>query len=394
MAQRGVASAAGVDLTRAKAPAPPARLSPRWAAARVAGFKSTFAFASVAVRYLTTVFPLVARELAYWRVRADQIPDPKLRRLALDALRKRGNMEGAALFAAFAPRAHRAETTRALVTFQAAYNHLDILAEQPSDDPVGNGRRLHQALLAALDPSAQHGADQAHRDNGGDGGYLADMLDSCRASLAALPSYPAVAHAARTAAVRIVDFQSLNLSERQGSDEGLEQWARDQTRAGSGLRWWETAAAGGSSLGVHVLIGLAAEPAIEPAQMLAVDGAYFPWIGALHSLLDSLVDVAEDRSEGQRNLLGYYASPRDAAVHLRWLAERARAQARKLGHNHRHEVVLAAMASYYLSAPQAAAPQAHAIARSVVDASTPLLTCTLPLFRVARRVSSLARPSR
>jgi tetraprenyl-beta-curcumene synthase len=329
MVQRVVPSATDVDLSRATAPPAPARLGPRWPIAYAADFRSTFAFASVVVCYLTTVFPLVASELAYWRVRADQIPDPKLRGLALDSLRKRGNMEGAALFAAFAPRAHRAETTRALVTFQAAYNYLDMLAEQPSDDPVANGRRLHQALLTALDPSAQHSAERAHREQGRDGGYLADLLDSCRASLTALPSYAAVAQAARAAAARIVDFQSLNLSERQGGHEGLERWARDQTCAGSGLRWWETAAAGGSSLGVHALIGLAAEPAIEPAQMLAIDGAYFPWIGALHSLLDSLVDAAEDRREGQRNLLGYYASPRDAAVHLRWLAELASSQARR-----------------------------------------------------------------
>ena len=37
----------------------------------------------------------------------------------------------------------------------------------------------------------------------------------------------------------------------------------------------------------------------------AIEGAYFPWICALHSLLDRLVDVAEDERAGQRNLLSY-----------------------------------------------------------------------------------------
>jgi len=94
------------------------------------------------------------RELVTWRVHAGQVPDPVLRELALQALRKRGNMLGAALFAVLAPRGRRSEVVRALVAFQSAYNYLDTLAEQPSADPVGNGRRLHSALLLALEPGA------------------------------------------------------------------------------------------------------------------------------------------------------------------------------------------------------------------------------------------------
>ena len=41
--------------------------------------------------------------IARWQRLAQRIPDPELRRLALAALAKRGNIEGAAAFAAFAP---------------------------------------------------------------------------------------------------------------------------------------------------------------------------------------------------------------------------------------------------------------------------------------------------
>src|SRR6185312_9044343 len=99
-------------------------------------------FTATVVRYLTTVLPVVTRELRHWHAQASAIPDPTLRANALEALGKRGNMEGAALFAVLAPRSHRRLSVRALVAFQTAYNYLDMLAEQPSADPVANGAQL------------------------------------------------------------------------------------------------------------------------------------------------------------------------------------------------------------------------------------------------------------
>ncbi len=356
------------------------------------------AFGSSTLAYGASVLPSVARELSRWRARAQEIPSAPLRRLALAALRKRGNMRGAALFAVLAPRAGRAGAVRALVALQSAYNYLDTLAEQPSADPVGNGRRLHRALLVALDPDAGHEdyyASQSFDERGvaggdsGDGGYLRELVDTACACVSALPSFALVADPARMAAARIVDFQSLNLGERQGSAAGLERWGREQTPAGSGLCWWETAAAGGSSLGVHVLIGLAADPRLDPGDIAAIERAYWPWIGALHSLLDSLVDVAEDRRDRQRNLLGYYASPAQAAERIVAIALRARAEARGLAHGQRHELIVTAMACHYLSAPEARAPEVRAIASGVAQAAGPLVRPALPLFKATRTAARI-----
>jgi len=87
------------------------------------------AFVDAALRYWLTVFPRVGRGLRHWHERAGQIPDQELRRIAFDSLRKRGNIEGAAAFAAFAPRSRRAAVVRALVALQAAYNYADLLSE-------------------------------------------------------------------------------------------------------------------------------------------------------------------------------------------------------------------------------------------------------------------------
>jgi tetraprenyl-beta-curcumene synthase len=373
-------------------------------------------FSAAARRYWLSVFPHVRRELRHWRKRAEEIPDPVLRRLALDAQRKRGNVEGAAAFAAFAPRSERAALVRAVVAFQAAFDYLDLLAEQPQAEPVAGARGLHAALLVALDPAGsvgtgspaarlEHAAsldwanalDWAARQpdyyaqypQREDNGYLAELVDICRTALASLPSYATVAAAARRAAERIVEFQSCNLSKSQGDHDAFEQWARAHTPAGEDLRWWETAGGGGSPLCVYALIAAAADPVVAPGDVEAIEHAYFPWIGGLHSLLDHLVDRSQDAAAGQRSLIDYYSTPEEAAVRMQALAQRAVRVARALPRGRQHAIILAGMAGYYLSDPEASAVEALPIARGVREAIGGLLTPTLLVFKARRVVGRL-----
>jgi tetraprenyl-beta-curcumene synthase len=343
------------------------------------------AFTVAARSYWFTVFPRVCRELRRWRSRAAAITDPELCGLALDALGKRGNVEGAAAFAAFVPRARRSAVVRALVALQAAYDYADTLAEQPSRDPVGNARRLHSALAVALDPGAAHPDYYERHPRREEGGYLDELVDACRDALRELPSYAAVAPYAQRAAGRIVDFQSLSLCGRLGRRDALERCAREQTPPGSGLRWWETAAAGGSSLGVHALIAAAADPALDPLGAAAIESAYFPWIGALHSLLDGLVDEAEDVAIGQLSLFGCYSCTEDAVARMRSLAARAVRSARGLSAGRRQALLVGAMAGYYISAPEASAPGVSAVSRGVLETLGELASPALLVFRVRRR---------
>jgi tetraprenyl-beta-curcumene synthase len=277
---------------------------------------------------------------------------------------------------------------------QAAYNYLDMLGEQPSASPAANGRTLHRALLVALDPSAPHLDHYAHSPHREDGGYLRELLEHSRAALAQLPSYRAVAPAALRAAERIVEFQSCNTGERQGDLRALERWARAATPPGSDLRWWEVAAAGGSSLGVYALIALAADPAPDPRSVALVADAYFPWIGALHSLLDNLVDATEDRATGQHSLIGAYASPGEAAARMRVLTERSLGAAAALPGARGHTLTLAAMASFYLCAPEASTPQALPVTRAVLDALDGRAAPAMFVFRARSRARALTRGAR
>ncbi len=347
-------------------------------------------FARVVLAHLLLGLPSLRTELAQWTRRAAQIPSPSLRTSALRALAKQGNIEGAALFATLAPIRHSATTVRALVAYQAAYNYLDALSELPSADPTANAQRLHQALLVALDPGAPHLDYYEHHPESADGGYLIAMLDRCRAALGALPSFALLAPTARVAASRIVDFQTLNLAERHGGHDALERWAREIMPAGCGLRWWEVAAAAGSSLPVHALIAAGADPLSDARAAGEIDRAYFPCLGALHSLLDSLVDRGEDEIDGRLCLLdNYTASPR-TATRLGALATQARAASARLPSSYTHRVILTAMSSYYLSAPECATPEARAIASTLKQALGAQLGLAVVMFRAKRLLHALA----
>ena len=352
------------------------------------------AFAGAATRYWLGVFPLVGRELRHWHERARQIPDPVLRRLALLTQRvERGNYEGAAAYAAFVPRAYRARVVRAVVAFQTTYDYVDTLAEQPSSDPVANGHQLHLALLHALDPKTMQPDYYRHCSEHLDNGYMRNLVQVCRDALGTLPSYTAVLQPAQRAASSIVTYQSLNHERTGDSQRALARWGTTITPPDSGLRWWEAAAGGASSMTVFALIAAAAKPGLSTAETTATHDAYFPWISALHVLLDSLVDRAKDLEHGHHNLIEHYSSPAEAAHRLEWIAQRAVRAAEALPDGARHALILAAMTSFYLSAPSVSTPGTMLAAERVLKAMPALAGPTMAVLRARRTASRLhARP--
>jgi tetraprenyl-beta-curcumene synthase len=344
----------------------------------------TGTLAATIARYLTLVLPQVRNELAHWRRQAGRIPNARLRHSAQLALAKRGNIEGAALFATLASAAHRRETVRALVAFQSAYNYLDTLSELPSDQPVANGQRLHQALLSALHPRAAHLDYYALNPDRGDGGYLQSIVDACASAVDSLPSFHALAPTARDAAARIVHFQALNLDEHQGGQRALRQWVSEATTSRDDLTWRESAAAAGSSLSVHALIAAAAERDLDPRDAHEIDGAYHPCAGALHSLLDSLVDRREDHLHAQRSLLEQYRSNTETGTRLSALAARAGDCIGGLPNARTHRVILTAMCSYYLSAPECDTVEAQAVTSALTRTFGLPLRVAIVMFRTRR----------
>jgi tetraprenyl-beta-curcumene synthase len=358
---------------------------------RSARFGPPGVFARAAGRYWLSVFPGLRCELRRWQARAREIEDPVLRRLALEAQHdKRRSLEGAVAFAAFVPRAVQRPVITALTAYQVIFDYLDTVAEQPNRDPIRNGRQLNQALLAALEPQPTCLDYYAHNKHRCDSGYLEVLIQTCRDALAVLPSYATILVPARRAAKRIVVYQSLNHGDASGSHDAFAAWARKETEARTGLRWWETGAAAGSSLSVLALIGATADPDLTQQDSDALDAAYYPWISGLHTLLDSLIDRPEDHAgTGQRSLIDYYASPAEVATRLEMITIQAVRHARVLPNAYNHAMILAAMVSFYLSDPQASTPDAQPAKTRVLSAVGGLSVPTMFVMHARQAAGAL-----
>lgn len=350
-------------------------------------FSSGALFVQTALRYWLGVYPHLAREMRHWKARAASIDDPLLRRVALEAqLSKRGNIEGAAAFAVLVPSRSRALTVRMIVAWQAAYDYADLLAEQPCGDRSANARQLHLALLRALQPWVPHDDYYALCASSEDGGYLLDMIDTTRGALAQMSNNRPASGPTEAAITRIIAYQALN----QGDHSALARWADDQTSPDSALQWWETAAAGASSLAVLALLAAAADPRLSSGDIAAIERAYYPWIGALHTLLDSLVDLGEDAGAGQVSLLSHYSSAEEAGARLQMITERALGAARGLRGGDLHALILAGMVSLYLTAPEASLPEAAPISERILAVLGGAATPSMWVLR-ARRAAGRTR---
>jgi tetraprenyl-beta-curcumene synthase len=332
-------------------------------------------FATAAWRYWLQVFPAARGAQRRLLARAEAIPDPQLREDALISHRqKRSNSEGLAALAVLAPASQRAAVARSLVSYQLMLDYLDGVSERPCDDPLANGLCLHRAFEIALDPAGEHDDYYAHAAAREDGGYLEALIESCRAPLRELPSYPSVRGSLLRQARLCRQSQALNHARHfVAVDEPIAEWVA-QTRAEVGLEvemeWWELiAAAAASSLGVGALLALAAAPGAGEADARRVELAYFPWASGLNALLDSLVDLDEDPDGASH--LRRYRSPEVAGERLAMFATCARERVSSLSEGGTHEAILAAMGALYLVRPEAWQQGREEISEAVLDALGP-----------------------
>jgi tetraprenyl-beta-curcumene synthase len=348
------------------------------------------AFASAARRYWLGVFPVVRREIRRLRERAEEIPDPVLRRLALAAQTgKWNNLEGAAAFAAFAPRGERAAVARLLVGLQSIYDYADTLMEQPCERPGANARQLHLAILVALSPDSRHPDYYAYNAHHEDGGYLVELVDTCRAAIGKLPSAVRLAEAIQRNAQRIVVYQSRIILASQQDHPALTRWAGEEAPPGTDLRWWETGAACGSSMALFSLVAEAARAGLGGDHATKIEEVYWPWVGSLHTLLDSLIDRGEDAATGQHNLLDHYASVEEMAARMQALA--AEAVRRTSAAGIEHSLILAGATSVCLSDKRAWLPDARVTTERVLATVGGLTTPAMLVLR-ARRLARRGRP--
>ncbi len=346
--------------------------------------RQVWALLSAATRELLWGLRAASAEIDRWVDRAQSIPDGAIREDALSAIAsKRGHSDGAALFSIL-PCRRDPNLLRLLVAYQTIWDFLDTVNERGAEAGTGNGLQLHRALVEALDPSMPISDYYSHHPWREDGGYLHALVETCRGRCARLPSYgrvkPLVVREARRAQVLALNHDTDPFAR----DAALRDWAAREFEHEQRVSWFELSSAASASLTVHAALALAARPACSEVELRRICAAYFPWISAAATMLDSYVDQVEDERHGDHRYVAHYESAARAGERLSALVARSAAEARRLRDGRRHGVIAACMIAMYLSKDSARTPEMRAGTARLVHAGGSLTRLLLPILRTWR----------
>lgn len=305
--------------------------------------------AAMTTRIFLDVRPRVHHHLQAWTARAGAIPDPELRRQALMSIgAKSFHCEGGGIYALLAGDNFE-EAVRFIVAYQTISDYLDNLCDRSTSQDPEDFRALHESMPQALVP----GSDRtdwyrlhAERD---DGGYLAELVETCRGVLRRVPSYGSVAPGLLRLAGLYGDLQVHKHVRPDDRLPRLEAWFATHKNGVPDLRWYEFAAATGSTLGIFCLVSSAFREGLSEAEAGQVEKSLFPWVQALHILLDYLVDQEEDRQGGDLNFCSYYSGEEDLLDRMKWIFIRAEEAVRGLPETPFHRMIIRGLLGIYLA---------------------------------------------
>lgn len=337
-----------------------------------------------ATREILWGLPTVTREIRHWRARAELIPSPAIREDALHALaNRRMHADGAALFSTV-PDRRDAGLIRLLVRYELILDFLDNTSERhPTEE---NGRRLHLALIDAVDPRRTPVDYYRHHPWQDDAGYLRALVESCQRLCHGLPSYRQVRATLLREAKKTQVLALNHLVDAAERDAALQRWAAEECPLDTGLAWYECSAAGSSSLVVLALLTLGSRIGVDPDDVEAIRRAYWPWVSLAAPLLDSYVDQADDATSGDHSYVAHYPDSCRMRQRLAEVIERAVRSVEALPDGPRHAVIVKTMIAMYLSKDYARTPEliddTHALVRAG-GTVTMLLVPILRLWRIA-----------
>jgi tetraprenyl-beta-curcumene synthase len=316
------------------------------------------------------------------------MPANPIRDDALSSLdTKRFHTEGAALFATL-PQHRDERLLRLLVAHELIWDFLDSVSERPTDDMVANGWQLHRALFESLDPGLPISDYYRHHPWRDDGGYLAELVQTCRTLCTSLPSYERVrrlvVEKARQARVCALNHEP-NPDRRRAR---LKNWVAREFPHERRLAWYEVTAAASSSLSIFALLALAAEKGCDPCSVAARVAAYSPWVDLSCIMLDSFADLLDDAESGAHSYLSHYPNFDVAVERLRQIVWHAAQAVGRLPDGPRHTLLATGMVAMYLSKDSASSKGLRPATRSIMSASGRLPTLIWPILRIWRRVTA------
>lgn len=339
----------------------------------------TRALVGAVARELSWGLHATTHELRGWRRRAVAIPDARLREDALRSLDgKRGHAHGAALFTIL-PRRREPQLLRLLVAYETLVDYLDEVSERHPEQ--ANGEQLHQAPIDALEPERACVDWYRRHPWREDGGYLAALVETCRAGCRALPSFERVRRPLIAAARRGIVLGLNHDRDTLRRDAALRAWAEPELCALPDLSWFEVSGAASATLLMHALLTSAVDARLTDRVAEEVAAAYWPWISLATTMLDSYVDQADDAARGEHSYIAHYAGLDAAVPRLCESIARGMEAASGLPDGERHVVIVGCMVALYLSKASARTPELCGPTRELVAGGGSLVRLLLPVLR-------------
>jgi tetraprenyl-beta-curcumene synthase len=320
------------------------------------------------VRFLRRIVPHARLELEGIRSLASAIDDDALRAEALASIDgKAYHVAGGCILATFLPRAKARAYVELIAPLESIYDYLDNLCDRHPDVSADAYPVLHQAIADALDPYASPRDYYALGPRGRDNGYLERLVTRVQRSLRRVDGHEALLPIFREAAQLYAEMQTFKHFPAGDRERACREWfaARKDERVAD-LEWYEFACAAGSQFQVYAPLYelFAGRPhSIRPAY-----DAHFPAVAALHVLLDSFIDQAEDRVHGELNFAAVYPAPAAMRERAAYLAALAKRRFEALPERRPHAFVLRVMSLFYLTHPKVYAQNLQREAESLLSA--------------------------
>lgn len=337
---------------------------------------------------VTSTFPRVDYLLSKWREVLSCAGDPELVAQGLASIsKKRFHAQGGSIYALAGKDAH--VLLPFIVALQTISDYLDNLCDRSGCFDMEAFRQLHNAYIEALDPDRPKSCYYSLYPFQDDGGYLDKLVDECRSVLLQLPSYNIVKRYILRLAGLYSDLQTFKHTVPHLREGLLRDWFGIYAAEYSYLRWWEFAAAAGSTLGIFALCAAAGSGDLQPEDARRIVNSYFPWICGLHILLDYFIDQDEDSQGGDLNFVLYYPDGSTCRERLLFFLSSALGRAAELPDPVFHETVVKGLPAFYLSDPKVEAQGLQEVARSLLTAGGRSSLIMYSTCRLLRRLGKI-----
>ncbi|WP_216831556.1 tetraprenyl-beta-curcumene synthase family protein [Alkalihalobacterium elongatum] len=295
------------------------------------------------------VIPTVHTYLDEWKLKAQTIPDPELKKQALMSIEtKTFHCEGGGIYGLLAGRQYD-KIIRFIVAYQTISDYLDNLCDRSTSLDPEDFRALHESMIHALTPGAEPVNYYRLRTEQDDGGYLRSLVLTCQQVLEDLPSFNKVQLAMNELCQYYCDLQVYKHVKKEDREPLLQEWFEQHKENVPEMSWYEFSACAGSTLGIFCMAAYATDESLAEATVKRVKDGYFPYVQGLHILLDYFIDQEEDRIGGDLNFCFYYESEEDLISRFRHFVKQAEVSINQLPNRNFHYLINKGLVAIYLA---------------------------------------------